>query len=160
MSSAYFIACMMVFLRSLGIILQLPVLAGRSLPVILRVGFGACLATLLAGLVPAGPVPDTLWELGSAAAGEVMLGLLMGFVSRLAFRGGEMAGRITPPEIGLSAPPGLGIPEPASEPVASLLSSFAIVCFFLVRGHHMLLSAFAHSFQMAPAGRAVLDIGA
>jgi flagellar biosynthesis protein FliR len=44
--------------------------------------------------------------------------------------------------------------------VASLFSSFAIVCFFLLRGHEMMLSAFARSFQLAAAGHAQFDPGA
>jgi flagellar biosynthesis protein FliR len=160
MNSAYFLAWMMIFLRSLGIILQLPVIAGRSLPVTVRLGFGVCLATLLAGIVPVAPMPLSLWGLASAAGGEVVLGLLMGFVTTMTFSAVEMAGRIISPEIGLNASPGLGMPQPTSEPVAALFSSFSIVCFFLVRGHETLISAFAYSFRLAAAGRAVLDPGA
>ncbi len=160
MSLVYFLGWMMVFLRSLGLILQLPVLAGRALPIPVRVGFGVCLATLLAGVVPVAPVPLTLWDLGTAAGGEVILGLLLGFTARLVFVAVEMAGRLISSEIGLSATPGLGVPEPATEPVAALLSNFAIVAFFLVGGHHLLLGAFARSFQLAAAGHAAFDPGA
>jgi flagellar biosynthetic protein FliR len=152
MTPVYCVAWMMVFLRSLGVIMQLPVVAGRSLPIMVRVGLGACLATLLAGIVPVGPIPRSLPDLAFAAGGEVVLGLLMGFMTKLTFSAVEMAGRIISPEIGLSASPGLGVPTPASEPVASLFSSFAVICFFLLRGHEMLLSAFSRSFQLAAAG--------
>jgi flagellar biosynthetic protein FliR len=160
MSTAYFLAWIMVFLRSLGVILQLPVIAGRSLPVMVRLGLGVCLSTLLAGIVPVADIPLTLWSLGLAAAGEVALGLLMGFIMKMTFEAVDMAGRIVSPEIGLTATPGLGIPAPASEPVASLFSSFSIVCFFLLRGHQMMLSAFTKSFQLAAAGHAQFDPGA
>jgi len=83
----------------------------------------------------------------------------MGFMTQLTFHAVEMAGRIISPEIGLSATPGLGVPNPSTEPLAALFSSFAIVCFFLFRGHQMLLSAFAHSFQMAPAGHVAFSGG-
>jgi flagellar biosynthesis protein FliR len=160
MTPAYCVAWMMVFLRSLGVIMQLPVIAGRSLPVMVRVGLGACLATLIAPIIPVGPLPETLPGLAFAAGGEVMLGLLLGFMTRLTFSAVEMTGRIISPEIGLSASPGLGVPEPTTEPVASLFSSFAVVCFFLLRGHEMLLSAFARSFQLAAAGHVVFGAGA
>ena len=107
--------------------------------------------------MPAAPLPTSLGGIAFAAAGEVMLGLLLGFITQLTFNAVEMAGRIISPEIGLSATPGLGIPEPASEPLASLFSSFAVILFFVLRGHEMLLSAFAHSFQMAPAGHVELE---
>jgi flagellar biosynthetic protein FliR len=157
MTPDYFVAWMMVFLRSLGIVIQIPSIAGHALPALLRMGLCACIATLLTGIIPSGGVPLTLWALGLAAAGEVILGLLMGFIMRTTFEAVEMAGRTISPEIGLSPTHGIGIPEPASEPVASLLSAFSVVCFFLLRGHQMMLSAFAHSFHMAPAGHASFD---
>jgi flagellar biosynthetic protein FliR len=133
------------------------VIAGRSLPILLRLGLCFCLSTLLAGIVPSAGLPPTLIALGTAAAGEVFLGLMMGFVMRSTFEAVDMAGRTISPEIGLSPTHGIGVPEPASEPVASMLSAFSIVCFFLLKGHQMMLSAFAHSFHIAPAGHVAFD---
>ncbi len=160
MSLAYLLTWMMVLLRSLGVILQLPVVAGHPLPVTVRVGICVCLATLLAGIVPAGPVPASLWALAFATGGEVLLGLAMGFVARMAFSAVEMAGRIMTSEIGLTASSGMGVPEPSSEPLAALLSTFAIVLFFLFGGHLMMISALARSFSLAAAGQAALGPGA
>ena len=115
MSTVYCLGWIMVFLRSIGVILQLPVIAGRSLPIMFRVGISACLASVLAGIVPVADVPITLTALGYAAGAEVMLGLIMGFMTRLTFDAVEMAGRIISPEIGLTATPGLGVPQPATE---------------------------------------------
>jgi len=157
MSPEYLLTWMMVFLRSLGVILQLPVIAGRPIPITVRLGLCVCLATLLAGVVPLTAVPPTLGGLVLATAGEVLLGLALGFVATLAFAAVEMAGRVISSEIGLTATPGMGVPEPSSEPLAALLSSFAIVLFFLVGGHQAVLSALARSFMLAPPGRPGLD---
>ena len=157
MSIEYLLTWMMVFLRGLGLLLQLPVLAGRPLPVTVRLGLGVCLATLVAGVVAPAAVPASLPTLAFMVAGEVLLGLALGFIARLAFAAVEMAGRLMSSEIGLSATPGMGVPEPSTEPLAALLSSFAIVLFFLLNGHHALLDAFARSFQLARAGGAALN---
>ncbi len=157
MPIALLVTWMMVFLRGLGVLLQLPVLAGRPLPVTVRIGLGACLATLVVGVVPEARLPDTLPELALQAGGEVLLGLALGFVGRMAFSAVEMAGRIMSSEVGLSATPGMGVPEPSTEPLAALLSSFAIVLFFLLGGHHLLLGAFARSFQLTLPGKAALN---
>lgn len=157
MDLAYLLTWMMVFLRGLGVLLQLPVLAGRPLPVTVRLGLGVCLATLVAGIVSPAQVPLNLPDLALMTAREILVGLALGFVGRMAFSAVEMAGRLMSSEIGLSATPGMGVPEPSTEPLAALLSSFAIVLFFLLGGHAALLDAFVRSFHHAPAGKATLD---
>lgn len=160
MTLDYLFAWMMVLLRSIGIVLQLPVIAGRPLPIMVRLGLSVGLATLLTGVVPSAPVPPYLWSLLACAVVEVVLGLAMGFIVRVSFAAVEMAGRLISTEIGLTAMPGIGAPEPSQEPVAALLFAMAVVLFLLFGGHHGVLLAFAKSFHLAPAGQAGFDPGA
>jgi len=157
MTLGYAFTWLMVFMRTLGVVLQLPVLVGRPIPVIVRIGLCACLATLMAGVVPMATVPASLPGLVAATAGEILLGLAMGFVGRLAFAAIEMAGRLISIEIGLSATPGMGVPEPATEPLAAFLSALAILLYFFSGGHQMLLSALAVSFKLTHAGSPALN---
>ena len=153
MSADLLFAWMMVFLRGLGVILLLPTLGSRPLPPVVRVAISGLLATLLYGLVPRAPVlPSGNGGLIVAALGEVMLGLIFGFIGRLVFSAVDMAGRMITQEIGLSAAPGIDAPSPATEPLAAFLSTFAGVMFFLLGGHIGALSAFARSFDIAAAG--------
>ncbi len=160
MSLDYLLTWMMVLLRSIGIVMLLPTLAGRPLPVTVRMALSVCLATLVAGAVPPASLPVGQWDLFHAATGEVILGLAMGFVGRLTFTAVEMAGRIITSEIGLTASPGLGIPEPSSEPLAAFLAIFAGLMFFLLGGHLAAITAFARSFSLAAPGHAVFQSGA
>jgi flagellar biosynthesis protein FliR len=160
MQADFLFAWLMIVLRSVGIVTQLPILAGRSLPVTIQVAICLGLASILAGVVPHAPMPIALWGLLGAAAMEVIVGLALGFIVRMSFAAIDMAGRLITTEIGISAMPSLGIPEPSHEPVAGLLSTMAIVLFFLIGGHHGVLLALARSFQVSPAGHVGFDPGA
>jgi flagellar biosynthetic protein FliR len=148
----YLFTWMMVFLRGMGVVLLMPEFAGYAPPVMVRVGFAIFLATLVASVVPVVHMPPDLWHLAAASGGEVLLGLALGFVCRLAFAGVDFAGRLMSSEVGLSAAPEFRGPDISSTPLASLLSTLAVVLFFLVGGHLAVIGAFARSFAFASPG--------
>jgi flagellar biosynthetic protein FliR len=146
---------LMIGLRALGVVLLFPTLGGYQLPVMLRMALALGLATLLYGIVPhAAVMPMDLFSLMGAAGSEVLLGFAMGFVGRLSFSGVELAGRMINQEIGLGGVPGIDTPHPGTEPLASVLTMFAAVLFFLSGAHLGALAAFARSFDFAAAGQA------
>lgn len=145
---------LMVLLRATGMVALLPTLAGRALPPTVRVGLAVFLAVLLYGIVPHRAIPEVMSTLVSAAVGEVVLGLAMGFIGRLAFSAVELAGRLIANEMGLTAAPGFDVPQPGQEPLAAFLAVFAGVIFFALDAHVGVLTAFRLSFDFAPAGLA------
>lgn len=160
MTTAYLFTFMMVFLRGLGLVLLLPSLGNdRSIPVMIRLALALGLAMLLSALVPEGRVPADIWGLVFAGAGELILGLAMGFMVRMTFAAVEMAARMMSSEIGLAANPGFGAPELATEPLAAFVMALAVLLFFLFDAHLMVLSAFARSFDFAAPGMPVMGKG-
>lgn len=141
-------------LRAVGVVSALPTLAGRALPVVLRVALAVGLGALLAGVAPAPatPPPATVGDLVLCAVHELMLGLAMGLVVRALLSAAELAGRLIASEIGLMAAPGFDVPTPAQEPLPSFFAFFAGVMFFTLHAHEGVLAAFARSFEIAPAG--------
>ncbi|MGH7996134.1 MAG: flagellar biosynthetic protein FliR [Opitutaceae bacterium] len=157
MSADLLYTWLLVFLRALGIVLFIPQMAGRSPPVMVRLGLALCLATLISGMIAPAAIPASVAGLVFAAVGEVAVGLVLGFVVQIVFQAVDMAGRTASSEIGLSASPGMGTPAIATEPLAGFLSAFAVVLFFLFGGHLAVISAFASSFRIAPAGHAAFN---
>lgn len=160
MTVGYLITWLLVFLRALGVVMLLPTLANREVPVRLRIALAAGITVLVAGLMPVGAVPVTGFELAMAAAGEVLLGLAMGFMIRLVFAAVEMAGRLLSSEVGLTAAPGFGAPELGTESLAAFVTALAVLLFFLFGAHMAVISAFVRSFAFAPPGLAALNPGA
>jgi flagellar biosynthetic protein FliR len=160
MSLGYLVTWLMVFLRGVGIVVLLPQMAGREAPIMVRLALAMCMATLLVGVVPQASLPANLWQLLFSSAGEVALGLAMGFVGQMAFAAMELAGRIMSSEVGLSVAPGISGPEMASAPLSSFVSALAVVLFFAFDGHLAVLGAFSRSFALAAPGHPLLNPGA
>lgn len=141
-------------LRALGIVSVLPTPASLPLPWPLRIALSVLLAAVLAGTSPVAPMPTAMGALVSAALHEILLGLAMGFIVRTVFGAAEMAGRLIANEVGVVAAPGIDAPRPDQEPLPSLIVAFAGLMFFALGAHEVVLSAFARSFELAPAGAA------
>ena len=106
MPAPLLIAWLLISIRATAFLMLLPGLTGQPMPVVLRLALSVSVATLLAPLIPVpAQVPATLLGFIGAVAAEVLVGLLMGFVGRMAFYATEMAGRIIATEIGLTATP-------------------------------------------------------
>ena len=152
------IAWLLISIRASAFIMLMPGLTGQPMPVMLRLALALALATLLAPLIPLpGPSPTTMLALIGSVGAEVLVGLLMGFVGRMAFFATDMGGRIIATEIGLTATPGVDAPTASSEPFASLLHRFGVVLYFGVGAHLLVIGVFTRSFHFAPPGLAGLN---
>lgn len=158
MPVAVLIAWLLIVTRASAFLMLMPGLTGQPMPVVLRLGLSLILATLLAPLIPMpGQVPTTLLGLAGAVGAEVVVGLMMGFVGRMAFAACDMGGRIIATEIGLTATPGVEAPTASSEPFAALLHRFGVVLYFAVGAHLLAIGTFTRSFHFAPPGLAGLN---
>lgn len=147
------LAWIMIVLRAGGVLIIMPVLAGSRMQPTVKMGFAILLATILQPLVPVDDAGLASWgALASAAFGEVLVGIALGWTGRLVFGAVEMAGRVITNEMGMSAAPGFEAPRPDKEPVATALTFLAGLLFFGFNAHHGVLAAFARTFDLAPAG--------
>ncbi|OUS29789.1 hypothetical protein A9Q99_08140 [Gammaproteobacteria bacterium 45_16_T64] len=104
-------------------------------------------------------VPSDVVELVMMAVSEVMAGLIMAFGLYTAFGAFMIAGGILDYQTGFAAAnvfnPALNSQNPL---LGTVISMFALLFFFLVDGHHMLLRGIIFSYQMMPVGSALPDI--
>ncbi len=109
-------------------------------------------ASLLIYVVPL-PKVLPIGALGFVLAfiGEAFLGFMIGFTMDIFVTGIEMAGTLMDSQAGLSV---ASLLDPSSGRQTTLLSLLlrrsAILLFLLVDGHHLVLSALVHSFQILP----------
>jgi flagellar biosynthetic protein FliR len=145
----FFLVC----LRTGAFLMSIPMLNGASVPVIFRIGLCVAVSLLIFPLAAVGPVTVPLGaiDLAAAAAGEVLIGLLAGFVIRLIFEGVQLAGELAGYQMGLAIAEMI---DPASEDQVAILSQFlnllAMVVFLAINGHHWFIRTLVESYEILP----------
>jgi flagellar biosynthetic protein FliR len=111
-----------------------------------------CHPTMMASNAPL----DSIERLAIAAPTELLLGMAMGFVVRIAIAGVEMAGDIAAPLLGLGA---ASLFDPFSHTGESglthILRYLGLMLAFLLGVHRVLIGTLLASFQVVPLGAAI-----
>ncbi|HEX6970808.1 MAG TPA: flagellar biosynthetic protein FliR [Limnochordia bacterium] len=148
----HFDAFLPVWARIGGFVLSLPAL-GRRLPVLVRTALSLLIAFLIFPVVPVAQPPADLLPFVLLIAGELLIGLAIGFVSGLIFTAAYVSGQL------IDFPAGFGMAavfDPQGGPQVPILAQFqytvAVLIFLLVDAHHLLLRALVQSYQWAPIG--------
>ena len=140
-------------LRVSAMIITIPILGDVTVPARVKVG----LALLMTFLIY--PVVQTeSWKLSSAIfslvfrmAGEIMIGVMIGFAGRLIFDGIQLAGQLIGFQMGFSI---VNVIDPVNNEQTSIISQFqyliALLIFLVMNGHHIFLYAIAESFRILP----------
>jgi flagellar biosynthetic protein FliR len=143
----------LIFLRIGAILMSMPVLKSRSIPVLFKAGLALAASLVLYPLLDrtAFAVPDHLGSFAIGAFSEVLLGISIGMVVNLIFVGLQMAGQISGYQMGLAI---AQVMDPSAGQQVPLLSQFfqlfAFLMFLTLNAHHWFLRALADSFELVP----------
>ncbi|MEI6512033.1 MAG: flagellar biosynthetic protein FliR [bacterium] len=151
--TVFFYTFLLIFVRSTSMFATSPIFNGLGVPVQVRIGLGGVLGLALAPVLRAhvGAVPTEMLAFIGAIAHEALIGILLGFLVTLLLSAAEMAGHFLDMQIGFGM---MQLLNPQTQTTTTLLAGFkmnlAIVLFLILNGHHILLTAFAKSYEMAP----------
>ena len=140
-------------LRVGAIVMTLPFLGSRSLPAHFKILGIFCLSFGLYPAVPAQPfiMPQSPVHLGLLTLGEVLIGLLIGFVAQVLFTGIQLSGEIINQQMGLGL---ANIFDPENGQQNSIVTNFqyilAVLIFFSGDAHHWFIHAMAESLHAVP----------
>jgi len=149
---------LLVFLRMSALLAVFPVFSGRNFPVQLRLALGVLVAALIVPGLPAiNLVQLSLGKVVGLMIGEVLVGLLLGFISRMLFFALDLAGGIITQEMGLNMASSLNpLSETHTEVPGMILYYLAAVLFLSLDFHHWLLAGLQRSYTLLPIGGAHL----
>lgn len=133
----------------------LPLISGRTVPVIWRLALCAVVAVAAAPIaaaeLPPGPLVLTWESLLGEAARSLMIGALMAFVVGIPFAAVRFAGQVIGVQIGFSM---VNTVDPQSGIQASVLAQLhyllAVMLFFAMDLHHLLIRVMLETARVAP----------
>jgi len=152
----------LVMVRFSGLMVSAPVLGSGNFPVSAKVGLTAMTALIITPTIPAldTPLPGEPIAFGILALGEVLIGLMIGFVMSLFFASIQVAGQIMDMQSGFGM---MNVFNPAMEtqfPIFGFFLFIIAVLYFLVLGfHHTAIHALAHTYEVIPVGGFTLQPG-
>lgn len=153
-------AFLLVLMRMTGIMIAAPLFSNTAFPVQLRIWLSFFLALVMFpiawNLTPAGVVLASLehpFVSLLTVAGEITLGWIIGWTASVLIWSVQLAGHLVGQELGMSIGEVFDpISETQSGIVPQLFLTFALVCFVLLGGHHLVVTSLARSFEVAPLG--------
>jgi len=152
-------ALLLVLVRMSGLVVTAPVLGATQVPARFRVGFAVLVTMLLAPLALQAPAPpiETPYDWTVAIAGELALGLLLGFVATLFLSGAQVAGHFLALQMGFSMNQLLDpVTRGTSTEIGVMMSWLATLSFLGTDSHHWLIAALWRTFKLYPPGRVSL----
>jgi flagellar biosynthetic protein FliR len=142
---------------------SIPVFSGGQIPYQMRLGVAVFFAMVIYPIVKDFlPVQSySPLELMLVISGEVILGLLVGFLAQLIFMAAEFAGSVIGYQMGFAA---ANVFDPTTQQQVALISQFqgilAILLFLSLNVHHLFIKAIVFSFEKLPPGGLSLSGGA
>lgn len=146
-------AFLLVFVRCSAMLFTSPVFGAQSTPLPVRIMTTLAMsAALTLALQPKmGPPPETLYALASAVLAEAAAGAMIGLFTQLVMQAVLMAGSLIDTQIGLGISQQLNPLTGVSVTViAQYKYMLGVVIFLAANGHHMMLQAFARSYELMP----------
>lgn len=144
---------LLIFVRITGIFIMAPVFGSKNVNKYIKAGLALIITYILFPLTfnNAVIIPEHFLPYLFIVLGELIVGLIIGFVSSLVFSAIQMSGQLLDMQIGFGV---INIIDPQSGGQVPLIGNFkyilALIIFLATNGHHVLLSALFASFKLIP----------
>lgn len=162
MTEAQILLFALILLRMIAFVFSSAIFGSQLVNTSVKILLSLSLSMLLFPVVKVGSVDYSLVsnEIIGLAVREMIVGLTLGFLTRLFFFVVSMTGDLVTISVGLSASqlynPMLGS---NGSSVEQFYSAMATLVFLAIDGHHMLLQGIAQSYQLIPVSSLALNIG-
>ena len=150
---------LLVLVRITGMFFLSPIFGRRNIPNYFKIGFCCVFSIITANSVPVPQLTYTsLTAYAVLIARELILGLMLGFISYLLFSSIYIAGQLIDMRIGFGM---VSVFDPITNLQIPITADFyviiATVMMLITDAHHLLIQAMVDSYKILPIGEAVFD---
>ena len=157
---AEFIIVLLIFLRILAAFVASPIYGHQSIPPLVKVFLSLIISYIVYLTLDKSKIVveyNMAW-ITTNAIKEIINGLILGFMLNFVFNGISYAGYLIGFDMGLSMSEVLNPIDNTSENVVGNIFFYAsVVLFFLINGHHYIISGLVYSFSAIQIGKFTIN---
>lgn len=156
--TTYLLSVALIFLRITAFFAVVKIFYPSGTPAILKAALGIIISYgVITGMDYSSVTQITNnYTLISFMVNEIIYGLILGFVTNLIFEVAKVAGSYMDMQMGFSM---MSIMDPTSKTNVTMMANItyyvAMVMFFIVDGHHLLIRCLVSSFDIVPIGSGI-----
>jgi len=150
-----FVIVLLIFLRITAAFFASPIYNHKSIPILVKVFLSLVIAYIVFLTLDKSKitVEFTLGWIFANAIKEIITGLILGFMLNFVFYGIEFAGSIIGLNMELSMAESLNpVDGTSTNEIGQVLFLASLMLFFLIDGHHYIISALVYSFSIVHIG--------
>jgi flagellar biosynthetic protein FliR len=157
---ADFIIVLLIFLRILAAFVASPIYGHEGIPTLVKIFLSLIISYIVFLTIDKSKIIveyNMAWIFTNAVK-EIINGLVIGFMLNFVFHGISYSGTLIGLEMGLSMSEILNPMDNSSENVVGNLFFYAsIIIFFLINGHHYIISGLVYSFSVIQIGKFTIN---
>lgn len=154
-----FVILVLIFIRITAALVASPIFGSSAIPTLSKLFLSLVLAYIVYLTIDKSSFTSipTSWELFILSIKEVITGLVIGFAMQFVFWGVSYAGTLVGFDMGLTM---AEVFNPNSDQSDNIIGQFlywgALMIFFIINGHHYIISSLKYSFSIVPIGKFTL----
>lgn len=145
---------LMILIRMTGLFLITPIFSRNNIPNVLKIGFSFFCSVILVNILDIEHLDLVPYELIIFSIKELLVGLMLGFISYLFFTSLYLAGQIIDMQMGFGM---VNVIDPQNNIQVPVMGTYyyiiSILIFLTLDGHHFLIDALVQSYKYIPIGQ-------
>jgi flagellar biosynthetic protein FliR len=151
--SEQLLALTFIFLRVSALLIMIPIIGERAVPVRVKGGLAILVSLLVFPSIRADmnnlPAEEDIFTLAIAMIGEIMIGVVIGLITKIIFAGIQFAGEMIGIQVGFSI---VNVIDPVTSTQVSVIAEFqyliALLVYLAIDAHHTLIFAIIDSYRI------------